>query len=88
VRLRAARLATASHMRRDPVRIIGSIQMTGSNSGATHRKRFLRWQARVSEQTRHFSQLVEGQIVPPLLDVGFLWVDVTLQRPDWPVRRN
>lgn len=62
--------------------------MSSVDSGAKHKKRFLRWQERVGEKTRHLSQLVEAHILPPIIEAGFQRVDIALRQPEWTVNAN
>ncbi len=62
--------------------------MKGEGVGDRHRRRFARWQQRVSPQTRLLCELVESRVVPVLTAPGFRWVDLNLGRSDWPVNPN
>ena len=59
--------------------------MRTEESGAKHRKKFRRWQKRVGEKTRHLSELVEANLVPPIEAAGFKWVDIALHDREWTV---
>jgi hypothetical protein len=69
------------------IRMVPGVDLMSAKARAKDKK-FLRWQGRVSEKTRHLSQLVEAQILPPLVELGFERVEVALRQSDWAVNPN
>jgi hypothetical protein len=53
-----------------------------------HKRKYENWKRLCPKQTKHMCTLIETEIVPFFINLGFSWVSVSYHDPEWTVSGN